>query len=300
MRPPPDGWDPDEREALDALQPDLDALQARHPTVPPMDLLRAARHDALPAELQARAERRLSEDAWARALVEGVDAVDPALSAAEEDRLLARVRPRAVDRRHARLPYYGAFALAAAAVVAMAIWIVPSAPPPTPPAELPRASTPPAAPPAAVRVELPLEHPPIVLSLAALTWRGGGADNPLLRDLKSPLDAFQQRDYVRADREFAAMEASYPRAVEVFFYGAVARLFLGEAGRALPAFERAAALSDSTLAPRISWYRAIAEYRAGNADAARARLETLCRAGGEYGSQACKGVEQIDATKDAR
>ena len=301
MKQPPDGWEPDEREALDELQPELDAVQTRHPALPPIDMLRAARHDALPADLQAKVERHLSEDAWARTLVDGLDGAEPPLSTAEEDRLLARIQLQAGDGRHAGPRRYAAFALAAAAVVTIAVWLIPATPRVAPPAETPSAPAPQAAPPAAARVELPLDHPSIVLSLTALRWRGGGSDNPLLRDLKGPLETFERRDYAGADREFAALEARYAGSVEVFFYGGVARLFLGDAPRALPALERAANLADTTFAPRVSWYRAIAEHRTGKVGDARARLETLCRAREEYASRACEAVERLDAArKDAR
>jgi hypothetical protein len=298
MKPPPDGWDPDERDALDELPADLAALRARHDGDPPIDLLRAARHDALPEDLQGRAERRLSADPWARAIVDGLDAADAELDAAARDRMLSRIRRQTMPERRMPLRQFGALALGAAALLAIAVWLMPSISPSVPSAEPTVAGTPPANPPVATRVELPLEQPPIALSLSALTWRGGSADNPLLRDLKQPLDAFRERDYARADRAFAALETQYPQAVEVFFYGGVARLFVNDPARAVPALARAAELADTTFAPRVAWYRAVAEHRAGQIDAARARLDTVCRGGGEYSARACQATKEIGAAKN--
>jgi hypothetical protein len=146
----------------------------------------------------------------------------------------------------------------------------------------------------------PLEKPRVALSLSALTWRGAG-DNQLLADLKSPLDAFRADDFARADREFAALETRYPQAIEVFFYGGVSRLFVNDPGRAAVALTRAGELADSTFAPRVDWYRAIADERAGRVAEARNRLSTLCRGESEHAREACRVVEQLDArTPDAR
>jgi hypothetical protein len=306
MNPPSDGWDREEREALEELEHQVNALRARHSAVPPLELLRAARHDVLPPDLQEIAERQLSTDPWTRSLVEGMDANESSLGNDREDQLLAQIRARSRNLRPASSrPWRGvAFALAAAALVVLTVWIIRPAPPLAPPPSPPDSAEtkPPAQKPPPPRWEPVLDKPEIALSLAALTWRGGGTDNELLSALKAPLDAFRQGDYSGADRAFATLEAQYPGAVEVFFYGGVARLFLGEPQRALPALRRASELADSTFAPRAAWYRAIAEQRTGNVAAARALLEPLCRGDKEFGERACRGISQIDASggPDAR
>ena len=149
--------------------------------------------------------------------------------------------------------------------------------------------------------QVPLDKPDVTLSLAALTWRGGGrsgsgSDNQLLADLKGPLDSFRNNDYARADRAFAALESRYPNAVEVFFYGGVSRLFVNDPQRAIAALTRAAALADTTFAPRTAWYLAIAEERAGHLSRARARLDELCRGTSDRAAPACAAVTRIDAS----
>ncbi len=303
MKPPADGWDRDEREMMEGLQDELTSLQVRHRDDPAIDLLRAARHDALPPDLQAAAERRLADDAWSRALVNGLDGVEPSLDAGGEDRLLARISKDAGAQPKSPSWTWRYLALggAATAVIAAAVLLRPQrevTPDVHPPPQATIAEARPAP-----RFELPLEKPDVTLSLKALTWRGAGNGNALLADLKQPLDAFRQGDYAQADRDLAALESRYPEAVEIFFYGGVTRLFVDDPKRAIASFERAARLADETFAPRIAWYRAVAEQRAGNDAEARRQIETVCRSAGERAREACAALGQMGAsakTPDAR
>lgn len=295
MKVPADGWDRDEREALEALREPLESLQARHQDDPDIDLLRAAHHDVLPPDLQNSAAPRLANDPWARALVEGLDGAEPAFDKTDQDRLLARIQRDEAPVMRSRAWLRPALASAVLVVVAAIGWTTyrdssaPSTVAPIPEQTVASASTKPA-------FQLPLDKPEVTLSMSALTWRGGAANNPFLKDLKGPLDAFRADDYAAADRGFAALEARYPDAVEVFFYGGVSRLFLNDGPRALTALERAGELPDATLAPRVAWYRAIAEHRTGNLSQARATLDALCRGSSERAAQACDLVKQIDAS----
>jgi len=340
MKAPDDGWDDEERAAIDELRDQLETLRARHrgdpgdPGDPEIALLRAARQGVLPADVQQAADDRLVNDAWSRALVEGLDDVEPSLDRHAEDLLLARIQRDAQpdgqrDRQRDAQPYgqrgrqlampdrrrwvWLRPALASAAVVALAAaaWIAfrgPTPPAgeerPVAPAHQPETSSAAVTPPPAWQV--PLDKPDVTLSLAALTWRGGGSggsgtggsgqDNQLLADLKEPLDHFRNNDYARADRAFAALESRYPNAVEVFFYGGVSRLFVDDPPRAIAALTRAAALADATFAPRAAWYLAIAEERGGQLSRARARLEELCRGTSDRVAQACAAVKRIDTS----
>jgi hypothetical protein len=297
MKPPTDGWDRDERDAIDELQDELTPLQARHRSDLPIDLLSAARHDALPPDLQAAAERRLADDAWSRALVNGLDGIEPSLDAGREDQLLARIQKEAAAQPKSSSWTWRYLALggaAAAGVIAAAFLLRPGAEMPPEVRPQPQATIANARP--APRFELPLDKPDVTLSLKALTWRGAGEGNALLADLKQPLDAFRRGDYQQADRYLSALESRYPEAVEIFFYGGLARLFLNEPKRAVASLERASTLADETFAPRIAWYRAVAEQRTGNDGEARRQLETVCRSGGERSRDACSALAQIGAT----
>jgi predicted Zn-dependent protease len=317
MKAPADGWDGEERDAIDELRDELEPLQARHRDDPEIALLRAARHTVLPAGAQEAADDRLLNDAWNRTLVDGLDGVEPSLDKHAEDQLLARIRRESRDGQLAEKDHQSgqrrwawlrpALASAALMAVAAAAWIALRSPTLAPgdrpiPGEHPPAKTSSAAVPAPPAWQVPLDKPDVTLSLAALTWRGSGSgggsgsDNQLLADLKAPLDSFRTNDYARADRAFAALESRYPNAVEVFFYGGVSRLFVNDPQRAIAALTRAAELADTTFAPRTAWYLAVAEERAGHLPRARARLDTLCRGTSDRAAQACAAVKRIDAS----
>jgi hypothetical protein len=229
-------------------------------------------------------------------------ASEPLLTRADQDRLLARISraaPAATPGGQ-RVWLRPALAAAAALVLAAGAWYFARVVPPAPAAAVVQPE-PPVASTGTPRVfQLPLDKPDIVLSLSALTWRGGGADNQLLADLKAPLDAFREDNYTLADRGFTALESRYPEAVEVFFYAGVARLFVNDPQGALAALTRASELADATLMPAVAWYRAIAEQRTGKAAEARARLDELCRGGSGRAAAACAAVKQLDGAPDAR
>jgi hypothetical protein len=133
--------------------------------------------------------------------------------------------------------------------------------------------------------------------MSALTWRGSkpASDNgnQLLTDLKPGLDAYRRGDYATADRELTALATRYPGTIEILFYQGVSRLFLNDLAGAITAFDAADAVGDPTFAADVTWYRAVAEQRAGNAANARTRLEAICSARGTDAARACTALEQI-------
>jgi TolA-binding protein len=292
-----DDWDPEERDALQDVREDLDALRARHAADPPVDLLRAAQGLALPDELQAAADRHLAESAWSRTVVEGMADADAGLSRGDEERLLARIRKTAdasQPRQSGRSRYWWpAMAGAAAAGLVATVWITTreSGPQPTP--AQPEATV--AVAPPAPAFELPLDKPEIKLSVAALTWRGASTENPFLSDLKPAIDAFRGSDYEAADRAFSTLATKYPDSPDVLFYHGVTRLFLKDAPGAIQMLARAERAADRTFAVDIVWYRAVAEQRAGNPAAARERLAGLCAQPGERSAAACDALKKIEA-----
>ena len=290
MKTPADGWDADEREALDDLEPLLDALQTRHKTDPSIDLLRAARAGVLPEDVQHRVSRQLDESVWNRALVDGVSDDSPGLSADDRSRLLRRIQQesaretRPEPRRWLWL-WQPAFAAAAVVVIAASVWLLRG-----------RESTPvsPQEPEAQVAVNapevvppvLPIDKPVIKISAAALTFRGA-SDNQLLADLKPPFDAIRADDYRAAVDAFASLATRNPMSVEGAYYDGVARLFLDDPAGALASLARAEQIGDSSFAPDIIWYQAVAMERAGRRDEARARLRALCDQKGARSAEAC-------------
>ena len=84
-------WDREERQALAGLEDQIDAMRRRHVGAPPFELLRAAQADALPDDLQTSVSEHLAASAMSRTLAEGLGEDAPALSAEEQERLLARI-----------------------------------------------------------------------------------------------------------------------------------------------------------------------------------------------------------------
>ena len=301
MNRPLDGWDADERAAIDALAPELDELQARHAGDPPIELLRAARANVLPDDLQATLDRRLESSRWDRALVEGVDDLDVALPRADVTALFQRIQ-KEHDRAHARAHaqarrwlWQPAFAAAAVLVVAGSAWLLwRRAPETTPARPAPEAQIAEATPPSPSRTfVLPLEKPQIKVSAGALTFRGTAGENRLLADLKPAFDALRIDDYATAARELAPLAARYPQSIEVAYYQGIAALFLDDAAGALASLTRAESVADPSFASDVTWYEAVASERAGRLDEARTRLRTLCAKKETRSAQACAAVDSL-------
>lgn len=291
--------DRDERDALDGLEKELEELRARHASDPPLDLLRAAHADALPPELQSDVEQFLKGDEWSQKLIEGFPE-DARLGPDEEARLLARIKKQAATGQSLSWGWLRASAVAAASIAAIAVVAWYARHPTQPLRETSSQPQTSIAMTTSVRAfQLPLNQPEVKVSLAALTWRGRG-DNPLLTDLKAPLDAFRSGDYQQSDRQLGALEGRYSDSVEVFFYRGVSKLFLNDAVGAIAALDRAEQLADSGFAPDVAWYRAVAEQRAGHTADARARLEALCRGTSPRAARACEAMKQLDTTGSSR
>jgi len=305
MKTPGDGWDREEREALAPMEAELEALRARHAGDPPFDLLRAARADALPPELQARVSAYLDDSEWSRALVDGAFDVEHTLDDAAADRLLARITRSAEPRRPwFSRPYVWA-PLAAAATIAIIVTAWPQ--PRTPPSAAPTAA--PAKPESTVaRAEpprfeaqgsiagLPFDKPDVKLSVAALTWRGPSGST-LVDDLAPALDAYRRSDYARAAQALERVEQRYPSSIEAPFYRGVSLLFLNDYPGAIAELQKAERLNDSTFAPDVAWYLAVAEQRAGNTVAARTHLDALCRTPGPRSGAACDAIKKLDGAR---
>lgn len=302
MSSPPDDLDREEREALAGLGEQLDAMRERHRADPPLELLRAARADALPSELQDAVSRHLAENEWSRALVEGLEQNEFVLDQHAQRRLYARLDEKLAQQRDSegfKVWFRYALITPAIAVGVLAIWFVVY----RPDRAIAPASSPPVAavapPDAGPAFKLALIKPEVRLSAAALTWRGASNDNALLADLKPALDAYRQNDYAIANRLLTELSAKYPNAVEAHFYQGISRLFLADAPAAISAFDAAEKVADATFIADILWYRAIAEQHAGNNAEARTRLESLCH-GSSRPERACAALEQLDAAAPGR
>jgi hypothetical protein len=215
-----------------------------------------------------------------------------ALGREDEDRLLARVEreARSAEAGPTVRSWRWGLALAAATVVlaAGAIWV------------LGRDGNGGTRPESTVAVatlapvfHLPLERPELKLSPSALAWRAPGGENTLLADLKPAFDAFRAGDDRRADQAFSALSAKYPGSVEIALYQGVARLFVGDVPGAIVSLTTAERLADRSLAWDVGWYRAVADERAGNVAAARARLTAMCAPAAARGRPACEALARL-------
>jgi hypothetical protein len=292
-------WDREEREALNGISEELEALRARHAGDPPIDLLRAARGHALPDDLQSDADRHLARDAWSRTLLDGLDAEAPSLSREDQDRLFSRIEKAAASSEHRssrwtwlRLPVVAA---TAAVLVVATTWIVWRSNAPKPAGTQPEATLVVSTPPAASPFLLPLDKPDVKLSAAALTWRGARAGNDFLTDLKPAFEAYRRGDYQVAEREFSRLAPRYPKSIEVLFYQGVTRLFVNDVPGAVERLTQAEAVADETFSADVAWYRAVADERAGNVAAARERLTRLCATPGERTGASCAALKKLEA-----
>ena len=301
MKKPVDAWDRDEREALEPVAAELTALRERHAADPPLELLRAAQADALPPDLQDRVSAHLAGSAWSRALVAGVEDVDHALDAPDVERLLARITSSPAERPRpwfAKAQFWAPLATAAAIAGILAVW--PSSRTPAPAAP---AAAVPGAPDATVarvepaRFELPLDKPDVKLSTAALTYRGPAGAASLVDSLAPALDAYRASDYARAAAALEQVERRFPASVEAPFYRGVSLLWLNDAPGALAELKKAERMKEDAFASDVAWYLAVAEQRAGDTAAARARLEGLCRRTGPRAVAACDAIKKLDGAR---
>jgi len=298
MTPPADGCERQEQEALRDLERRFDVVRARHRADPPIELLRAARAGVLPEQLQEEVSRHLAESAWSRALLDGVASEEGVLDRDDEARLLVRIQNgvtklprRQFSWRRMSPP---AFAIAAACiivVVALLVWRSRSTGTEEARPSQPVVAT--AAPSPAPAFHLKLNAPAVRLSVAVLTWRGAGQQSRLLTNLKPGLDAFKSGDYTTANAELSRLAGTYPDVFDVRYYQGISRLFVNDVSGAIESLTAAERAADSSFAPDVAWYLAVASERAGRVDDVRKRLTPLCRTAATHAADACAALEQI-------
>jgi hypothetical protein len=299
MKPPADGWDQDERDVVEMLDDELDAVRARHHADPPLTILRAARGDVLPEALLTTEVKSASESEWGRALTEGLDTVERPLTQEDEDRLLQRIRTAvgASRRETSRLAWLRwAAPIAAAAVVVVVVAVSRREPSPVSAPSDQKPAPADAVP--APRFVLPLDKPEVKLSAAVLTFRGA-ADDDFLEQLTKALDSFRADEYAEADRQLRVLEKQHP-VFDVYFYEGLSRLLLNDAAGALPSLRKAASLADRAFASDVAWYSAVAEERAGHAKEARDLLAGLCGTTNAQSQKACEAQKQLESTLPVR
>lgn len=296
-----------EGELAARLGAPLEQLRAVRAHCPPLEAVRALAGDALPLESQAGVKQHVASCAACQALA--ADLQDEELTgptASETQRITARVaagkdegaQSAAVanaSRIAGRRPLSSLWRPALAVAALVALFVVVSrvgVPPPQQAPPVAQTVAPAAVIPAALRFELPDVH---LRAAAVLRPRGEGGSRGFVADVAPALDAYRAKNFAEAARQFAALETRHPRAVEVFFYGGVSQLALGQNDAAMRSLEGAARLKEQEFASEIAWYLALAEHRAGRLEAARARLQNLCNGKNAFAARACEAVKALDA-----
>jgi TolA-binding protein len=285
-------WDADEREALEKVRAELDALRQRHENDPPLELLRAAHADALPEELRDAVHAHLQGNSWSQALIEGAESVEAQLDESRQQRLFERIRKEA-DSSHEPRSFWSALwrpaivaGALALAVLAMVIIRAPSGGSEKGAPQSPAIALAPRPP----EFLLALEKPAVKLTPLAATWRGASGENQFLKDMTPALNAYRRDDYAQAMREFSALTAKYPKSVEVFFYLGVSQLFDKDAAGAVRSLETARQIAPESFAKQTAWYLAMAYERDGRKEQFESALREICSSKGEFSERACKVV----------
>jgi hypothetical protein len=289
-------WDDAEREALDPVTAELRGLQERHRHDPPVDLLRAARADVLPGELQEKLVEHLGSSAWSRTLAESGDHVEPTLDAPAADRLLARMQREAnrnpADEHRGRRVWMPALAVVSLAAILIAVIVWRDSASPT------RSAKSPQPPPQSTELRQPtfvleLVKPSVKLTPAALVLRGEGNTGRFVDDVAPGLNAYRDGEYGAAVRALEAVQPRYPMSVEIPFYLGVSRLFLNQVPAAAQALESARGLNDESFNDDAAWYLAVAYERMGARERTWTLLDSLCNGKSSYAGSACAGASRL-------
>jgi tetratricopeptide (TPR) repeat protein len=284
--------DQEERDALESFLQELEAAKKRHEEDPPLDQLRAAQAGALPEELQKSVEAHLKQSEWSRTLVEGVDEIEAPLDPKMEDRILTRIRKRAVAPPRQSWRFFWVPAVTVGALALLMFFLLrtqSSQPTPLTAAARPAATTPISAP----DFRLLLTKPDVKLTASAMVVRSANAGSRFLEDSIPAFKAYRAGSYADAEKAFTKLESRYPNSVELFFYLGISRLFLNDSRGAIAALQSARKLSDDSFAADITWYLAVAHEHVGAYTQTHAELDALCRGNSAYAAQACKTATEF-------
>ena len=222
-------WDREEREALAGLEDQIDAMRRRHAEDPPIEMLRAAHADALPEDLRTSVSDHMAASVMSRTLADGLGEDVPALSDAEQERLLARIMKEASAAGYGetgRKSLWGwlrpVFVGSGIVAVASVVWMVSKGTEQRERLGPPDTEVVVALPPAVPPFLLPFEKPDVRLGMGALTWRGSTTStddgNQRRAALKRGLDAYRQSVYATANRELTPLDTPYPGTIEHYAY----------------------------------------------------------------------------------
>ena len=292
--------DPDEDLFLEEFGGKLASLRAGD--CPDPRMLPALAEGVLPEREAATVSDHLEKCACCRQLASQMAALPEAEATPEAmDRMLARIRPAAatekptVRRRGVRGVWWWMLAPAAAALLLFVVSTGRHE-------DIPRSASvrteapPERQAPLALAALVPLEKAPIELPVEAmLTWRA--EPDAYYNALVTALVPYKEGRYEEAGLKLAEVVKRHPKRVEAEFYLGVCDLMQGDAKKAVPHLEAAAAAPDEKLQRMADWYLAQALLHAEDDDGARGRLRVLCDSAGLYQQRACSVVEKLDQVR---
>jgi hypothetical protein len=260
---------------------------------PDPDLLLARQSELLEPTVSESLARHLEAcDACARLAADiaalGLDAPDRVV----EDRVFARAAGATSRTSSWRVPLAAIVLLACGAAAIW--WMRPPAggsPAVTGVRPSPSAAPAPAAPILALWSIEPLAVRVPISSLGVPRSAVSAGDGPgALADALAP---YQAGRYAEAIPALEAVTRAQPRSADAALYLGVTYLLSDRPAEALAELERAAGLAADTRRDDLAWYLATAEQRTGRVEAARPRLQALCRGSGDYRARACAADERL-------
>jgi hypothetical protein len=296
-------FDTDEKDFMREFDSSLAEVRAKAGPCPHPDLLMAA-GAGVQFENRDHVLKHLNVCSVCQQLVRDLSDYEfPGVTKEEDRRIRARWETEGAARRPIKRlwawPPIAIGAAAAAAVIAIALFLTArqTAPPrPVESAQVNKDSiAPPPAPPQRPRTAFIMSKAAIKVPAAAvLNFRSGAEDSKtFLNEFATALAPYRNDEYVEAARRLETLSTKYRESAEVYFYLGVSRLFIDRNDEALASLETARRFADETLRDDISWYLALALDRVRRDADARREVDGLCSHAGNYQKTACAALEEL-------
>jgi tetratricopeptide (TPR) repeat protein len=297
-----DDLTPAEKDLLGGPADSLEGLHRRHSDCPSPELLLAAHSKVLPDESARILTAHLATCTFCQILTKDLTSGDLLSGTAEENlRVRERVIPqspavaRAAEKKENFLGTWfwktSPVALAAAAMIALAFWMLPRKTATTGPPQVaaihqsPMGATP-----------TPIEWQKLPIKLEAsliLVPRGEPRTEQQKygAELTAALAFYRSDNFSEAAERLADVGKKFPRGLEAKLYFGVSELKLGRNSDAIAPLLEVQDLAHEPLRDDATWYLALAYERVGKSQDALSALETLCKGTSIYKGKACTAAE---------
>lgn len=288
-------------QQLDPFEEDFSQAAGPMPAHPPLDLLRAAGQDVLPASTEAKIAHHLQHCALCTMLLADFAQLPEAPFTTGQQQRIRTTIPAALQKSSQTLAWVGTIAAAALLTVSgIATYRILHRTHAAGTANTATTNIPATAPtsnpiPNVAIAFAKLPPPPGIAP--GLTTRGASAptDEPAATELFPAFDAYNHGHYDEAVKQFTALTSVYPRSSITPLYLGISQLFLSQNEDALISLTHAIETATATTKNPAAWYRAVAALRAHSREAP-ALFHTLCQdTASTYSQQAC----QVDAALNA-